>query len=87
MRNIADAIFFSIFQDFVIGLSKLIRGSILDKLKWTFDMYDVNQDGVITKDELTQIVAAVYELMGKSVETVLEDENQVDKVFMVSSSY
>ncbi|XP_074593215.1 Kv channel-interacting protein 4-like isoform X2 [Brevipalpus obovatus] len=69
------------FTDFVIGLSKLIRGSLQDKLRWTFDMYDINQDGVITRDDLTQIVSAVYELMGKSMDTIIDDQNQVDKVF------
>ncbi|CAG2121281.1 unnamed protein product, partial [Medioppia subpectinata] len=37
------------FTDFVIGLSVLARGSIQDKLRWTFSLYDINNDGMITK--------------------------------------
>ena len=52
------------FQDFVIGLSVLARGSIQDKLRWTFSLYDINGDGIITKDELSRIIGSIYDLMG-----------------------
>lgn len=53
------------FTDFVIGLSVLTRGSIDDQLKWIFTLYDLNGDGVITRDELVKIVNSVQDLMGK----------------------
>ncbi|XP_072773884.1 uncharacterized protein [Taeniopygia guttata] len=37
-------------QDFAVGLSVLLRGTEQQKLKWTFDLYDVNKDGYITKE-------------------------------------
>ena len=37
---------------------------ILEKLTWTFRVYDLNGDGVITKTEMGNVVVAVYELMG-----------------------
>lgn len=52
------------FTDFVIGLSVLTRGSIDDQLRWIFTLYDINADGVITRDELAKIVASVHDLMG-----------------------
>lgn len=52
-------------QEFVQGLSILIRGSVQEKLCWTFSLYDLNRDGFITRDEMTDIVTAVYELMGR----------------------
>uniref|UniRef100_A0A8D9ALP1 Kv channel-interacting protein 1 n=1 Tax=Cacopsylla melanoneura TaxID=428564 RepID=A0A8D9ALP1_9HEMI len=72
------------FEDFVQGLSVLSRGSVEEKLRWTFTLYDINGDGRITRDEMTNIVTAIYELMGKFAETVLEDgsvTNRVDSVF------
>ncbi|XP_022701406.1 calsenilin-like isoform X2 [Varroa jacobsoni] len=33
------------FTDFVIGLSVLSRGSLQEKLRWTFNLYDINGDG------------------------------------------
>lgn len=37
-------------QDFVIGLSVLLRGSVTEKLRWAFNLYDINKDGYITKE-------------------------------------
>ncbi|KAG9509793.1 Calsenilin [Fragariocoptes setiger] len=54
------------FTDFVIGLSVLTRGTIEDKLRWIFTLYDINGDGVITKDELFKVVSSIYDLLGKS---------------------
>ena len=36
-------------QDFVIGLSILLRGSLDDKLRWTFTLYDQDRDGFISR--------------------------------------
>lgn len=37
-------------QDFVMGLSIILRGSINDRLNWAFNLYDLNKDGCITKE-------------------------------------
>ncbi|XP_028840594.1 Kv channel-interacting protein 1b isoform X5 [Denticeps clupeoides] len=52
-------------NDFVMGLSILLRGSTRDKLEWTFNLYDINKDGYINKEEMTEIVQAIYDMMGK----------------------
>jgi hypothetical protein len=36
-------------QDMLISLSTLLHGTLYEKLKWTFRLYDLNGDGVITK--------------------------------------
>ncbi|XP_023224729.1 Kv channel-interacting protein 1-like isoform X1 [Centruroides sculpturatus] len=72
------------FTDFVIGLSVLARGSLQEKLRWAFSLYDINGDGYITKDEMTRIINAIYDLMGKSVEPMVEDtttKDHVERVF------
>jgi Ca2+-binding EF-hand superfamily protein len=33
----------------LISLSTLLHGTLYEKLKWTFRLYDLNGDGVITK--------------------------------------
>ncbi|EPY86270.1 hypothetical protein CB1_000321037 [Camelus ferus] len=38
------------FEDFVVGLSILLRGTVHEKLKWAFNLYDINKDGYITKE-------------------------------------
>lgn len=77
-------LFFS--QDFVTGLSILSRGSIDEKLRWTFSLYDINGDGCITRDEMTDIVTAVYELMGKFSDPNMDTDGvreRVDRIFQV----
>jgi Ca2+-binding EF-hand superfamily protein len=36
----------------------LVKGSEEEKLRWTFNMYDLNGDGVITRDEMEDVVAS-----------------------------
>ena len=42
----------------------------------TFSLYDVNNDGYISKDEMTEVMTSVYELMGK-VSEGCKEENQI----------
>lgn len=68
-------------------MSTLCRGSLEEKLKWTFSLYDINKDGTISREEMTMIVTAVYELMGKFAEQMMQDNtvtNKVDSLFQVS---
>ncbi|XP_071267230.1 A-type potassium channel modulatory protein KCNIP1-like isoform X4 [Salvelinus alpinus] len=53
------------FEDFIMALSTLLRGSVREKLTWTFNLYDINRDGYINKEEMTDIVRAIYDMMGK----------------------
>ncbi|KAH9491907.1 Kv channel-interacting protein 4 [Bulinus truncatus] len=57
------------FEEFVMGLSVLSRETFQERLQWAFlSLYDVNGDGVITKDEMLDIVTAIYEMMGRYTE-------------------
>uniref|UniRef100_A0A7D9N0N8 Kv channel-interacting protein 2 n=1 Tax=Xenopus tropicalis TaxID=8364 RepID=A0A7D9N0N8_XENTR len=53
------------FEDFVAGLSVILRGTIDDKLNWAFNLYDLNKDGCITKEEMLDIMKSIYDMMGK----------------------
>lgn len=39
-----------ILQEFVAGLSLILRGSMYDRLNWAFNFYDNDKDGFITKE-------------------------------------
>ncbi|KAF7490550.1 Kv channel-interacting protein 4 [Sarcoptes scabiei] len=72
------------FTDFVIGLSVLFRGTVQDKLKWVFSLYDVNCDGIISKDDLSRVIISVYDLLGKSVYPQVDEatyKHHIDRVF------
>ncbi|XP_011862978.1 PREDICTED: Kv channel-interacting protein 1-like [Vollenhovia emeryi] len=72
------------FRDLLVTLSTLLRGSIYEKLRWTFKLYDINGDGCITRGELGEVVTAVHELMGRRHHQAEEDRKareQLDRVF------
>lgn len=71
------------FRDLLVTLSTLLRGSIYEKLRWTFKLYDINGDGCITRGELGEVVTAVHELMGKRhhAEEERKAREQLDRVF------
>jgi len=52
------------FEDFAVGLSILLKGSLEDRLRWTFQVYDVNKDGVLSRGEVRDVTGAIYDLMG-----------------------
>jgi len=52
------------FEDFASCLSLLLTGSLEDKLRWTFRLYDLNKDGVLSRQEVREVTASIYDLMG-----------------------
>uniref|UniRef100_A0AAQ4RF94 Kv channel-interacting protein 4 n=1 Tax=Gasterosteus aculeatus aculeatus TaxID=481459 RepID=A0AAQ4RF94_GASAC len=62
------------FEDFVMGLSILLRGTIQEKLNWAFNLYDINKDGYITKEEMLDIMKAIYDMMGKCTYPILKED-------------
>ena len=46
-------------------LSVISKGTPQDKLMWAFTFYDLDKDGVISKDEMLKVTDAIHELMGE----------------------
>ncbi|XP_038016368.1 calsenilin-like isoform X2 [Motacilla alba alba] len=59
------------FQDFAVGLSVLLRGTEQQKLRWAFDLYDVNKDGYVSKEDMLEIMKSIYAMMGRCTEPAL----------------
>uniref|UniRef100_A0A3P8ZYH0 EF-hand domain-containing protein n=1 Tax=Esox lucius TaxID=8010 RepID=A0A3P8ZYH0_ESOLU len=62
------------FEDFVFGLSIILRGTINDRLNWAFNLYDQNKDGCITKEEMMDIMKSIYDMMGKYTYPCMHEE-------------
>jgi len=44
------------FGDFMTFLSMITKGSTFDKLSWAFTFYDVDNDGLISIDEMLKVL-------------------------------
>lgn len=74
----------------MVALSMLSRGSLEEKLQWAFSLYDIDGDGMVTRDEFTQIVTAIYDMMGQSTYPPVNNklvQDHVSQVYEVSLNY
>ncbi|CAF1107014.1 unnamed protein product [Rotaria magnacalcarata] len=51
------------FEDMLATFSLLVYGSMKDRLGWIFDLYDLDKDGVLTRPELFQLIASIFQLI------------------------
>ncbi|XP_020895550.1 neuronal calcium sensor 1 isoform X2 [Exaiptasia diaphana] len=71
------------FEDFVLGLSVSLHGTLDEKMKWAFQLYDLDGDGVITREELATVVHSVHCMMGEALSSGEECsvQEQVERLF------
>ena len=63
------------FREFICGLSITCHGRREDKLRWAFNMYDIDKSGTITEDELTEIIRAISNMMSAGCEDGIMNED------------
>jgi len=72
------------FREFIIGLSVTNRGTVDQKLRWAFNMYDLDGSGDVSREEILVIIQAIYKMVGKHLLEEIEEnslEERVDNIF------
>ncbi|KAI8500180.1 hypothetical protein Bbelb_217460 [Branchiostoma belcheri] len=53
------------FREYLTGMSALLRGSVVEKLKWAFNMYDLDGNGEISRLELHNVLKPPVQASGR----------------------
>ncbi|XP_056326174.1 recoverin b [Danio aesculapii] len=68
------------FKEYIVALHLTSSGKTVEKLEWAFALYDVDQNGSITKNEIHEIVKSIFNMISKEDQKNLPaDENTPEK--------
>lgn len=66
------------------------RGTEEEKLRWVFELYDIDHDGYLTRDDMETVIGSIYSMMGSNTEPPVATDtvkDHVNDVFDVSFFY
>ncbi|XP_045894453.1 guanylyl cyclase-activating protein 2-like [Micropterus dolomieu] len=68
------------FLEFVAALNLVFRGDLEHKLRWSFKVYDKDNNGFVDRDELRSIIDSLYRIKRATKTDVSDSRLTVDEV-------
>lgn len=61
------------FKEFMTTMSVSAKGTVDEKIEWAFGMYDKNGDGILSRQEVTDIIWSINKMRGIGDRQLAED--------------
>jgi Ca2+-binding EF-hand superfamily protein len=62
-----------------MAISIINYGNLRDKLKMSFNLFDLNKDGKLDKKEIRELLESIFELYGHDLEDI-DSRNRITKI-------
>ncbi|AFN82843.1 recoverin-like calcium-binding protein [Encephalitozoon romaleae SJ-2008] len=69
------------FHELLIAYSILIKGSDHEKLRWIFRFYDKDNDGVVSKKEIVEVIQYLADMTSHTLDVSIDSEGIADEIF------
>ncbi|ADM11366.1 recoverin-like calcium-binding protein [Encephalitozoon intestinalis ATCC 50506] len=69
------------FHELLIAYSILIKGSDHEKLRWIFRFYDKDNDGLVSKEEMVEVVQYLADMTSHTLDVSIDSEGIVEEIF------
>ncbi|XP_041843092.1 guanylyl cyclase-activating protein 2-like [Melanotaenia boesemani] len=70
------------FMEFVAAVNLILRGKLVDKLKWSFKVYDTDGNGCLTRQEVRHIIKIINKIRRHGNPSVTENIDDIcDRIF------
>ncbi|KAM4743842.1 guanylyl cyclase-activating protein 2-like [Anableps anableps] len=72
------------FMEYVAAVNLVLRGKLIDKLKWSFKIYDNDGNGSLNNQEVRRVVKIITKIKKHSDPTVDNVDNICDRIFQLT---
>ncbi|XP_035991751.1 guanylyl cyclase-activating protein 2-like [Fundulus heteroclitus] len=69
------------FMEYVAAVNLVLRGKLIDKLKWSFKVYDNDGNGSLTNQEVKRVVKIITKIKRRDDRNVEDVDNICDRIF------
>lgn len=73
------------FKEYLIAFSVIVKGSFEEKTEWSFRLFDLDNDGYISYDELLTVVEAMFKMTAATVRLSSDEDTPEKRVTKVMS--